>query len=83
MNTEAPELPSQRTKVSSRNQITLPAAVLAGAEIRAGDVLRVEVVADGVIRLVRERSRLDAIIGIAPDLTAHTDLETLRDEWHR
>lgn len=43
------------TKVSSKNQITLPVAALRAANVGPGDVLRVEVVEDGVFRLVRHR----------------------------
>jgi bifunctional DNA-binding transcriptional regulator/antitoxin component of YhaV-PrlF toxin-antitoxin module len=45
----------RRTKVSSKNQVTLPVAALRDAHVEPGDVLRVEVVADGVFRLVRDR----------------------------
>lgn len=70
-----------RTKVSSKNQITLPVAALAAAHVRSGDILRVEVVADGVFQLVRERSRLDPLIHSAPGLAAAADLESERDAW--
>ncbi|HEV2086842.1 MAG TPA: AbrB/MazE/SpoVT family DNA-binding domain-containing protein [Cryptosporangiaceae bacterium] len=83
MSAEVKERPTARTRVSRKNQVTLPVAALAEAHVRPGDVLRVEVVADGVFRLVRERSRLDGIIGIAPGLSAATDLQALRDEWDR
>jgi bifunctional DNA-binding transcriptional regulator/antitoxin component of YhaV-PrlF toxin-antitoxin module len=76
-------LPAQRTKVSSKNQITLPVAALAEANVRSGDILRVEVVAEGVFRLTRVRSRLDALIGTAPGLSAAADLQSARDEWAR
>jgi len=78
------DLPSgHRTKVSSKNQITLPVAALTAAHVHSGDVLRVEVVADGVFQLVRERSRLDAVVGSAPGLAAASDLESERDAWER
>jgi len=56
---------------------------MAAAGVGAGDVLRVEVEAEGVFRLVRERDPLDALIGSMPGLSAATDLDELRDEWER
>ncbi len=63
--------------------VTLPVAAMAAAGVGAGDVLRVEVEAEGVFRLVRERDPLDALIGSMPGLSAATDLDELRDEWER
>lgn len=74
---------TSRTKVSSKNQVTLPVAALAAAGVRSGDILRVEVVADGVFRLVRERSRIDAVAGTMPGVAAAADLEAERDAWER
>ena len=75
--------PVRTTKVSSKNQITLPVAALTAAKVKAGDVLRVEVVAEGVFRLVRQEDPVLALIGSAPGLSAATDLEELRNEWER
>jgi bifunctional DNA-binding transcriptional regulator/antitoxin component of YhaV-PrlF toxin-antitoxin module len=71
------------TKVSSKNQVTLPVAALAAAHVKAGDVLRVEVVEEGVFKLVREEDPLEALIGSMPGLSAVADLEGLRNEWER
>ncbi|MGL5929081.1 MAG: AbrB/MazE/SpoVT family DNA-binding domain-containing protein [Dermatophilaceae bacterium] len=73
----------RRTRVSSKNQVTLPVHALAAAHVRPGDVLRVEVVEDGVFRLVRERDPLEELIGSAPGISAATGLQQLRDEWDR
>jgi len=76
-----------RTKVSRKNQITLPVAALAAAHVTPGDVLRVEVVADGVFRLIRDsdpsRAALEQLIGSMPGLSAAANLEELRNEWER
>jgi bifunctional DNA-binding transcriptional regulator/antitoxin component of YhaV-PrlF toxin-antitoxin module len=45
----------ERTKVSRKNQVTLPVAALREAGVAPGDVLRVEMVSDGVFKLIRER----------------------------
>lgn len=69
--------------MSSKNQVTLPVAALAGAHLGPGDSVRVEVVADGVLQLVRVHDPLEALIGSMPGLSAAVDLEALRDEWER
>lgn len=75
--------PPRRTKVSRKNQVTLPVAAMAAAGVDAGDVLRVEVEAEGVFRLVREQDPLDALVGSAPGISTAVDLDQLRDEWAR
>lgn len=77
------EVKGRTTKVSSKNQITLPVAAMAAAAVDAGDVLRVEVEAEGVFRLVRAQDPLDAFLGSAPGIAAAGDLDELRDEWAR
>ncbi len=69
------------TRVSSKNQVTLPVAVLAASRIEAGDNVRIESGGDGRIVIVRERDPLEDIIGSMPGLSAATNLEALRDEW--
>jgi bifunctional DNA-binding transcriptional regulator/antitoxin component of YhaV-PrlF toxin-antitoxin module len=77
----------RRTKVSSKNQVTLPVAAMAAAHVKPGDTVRVEVVGDGVFRLVRERSWseefFEDFVGSSPGLSAAANLEELRDEWER
>jgi bifunctional DNA-binding transcriptional regulator/antitoxin component of YhaV-PrlF toxin-antitoxin module len=81
------EPPARTTKVSRKNQITLPVAAMAAAQVQVGDILRVEVVEEGVFRLVRQEdpfwSAFNELAGSAPGLAAATDLESLRDEWER
>jgi bifunctional DNA-binding transcriptional regulator/antitoxin component of YhaV-PrlF toxin-antitoxin module len=71
------------TRISSKNQVTLPVAALAAAHLRAGDRLRVEAEGDGKIVLLRDRDPLDRFIGAIPGLSAAADLERLRNEWER
>jgi bifunctional DNA-binding transcriptional regulator/antitoxin component of YhaV-PrlF toxin-antitoxin module len=77
----------RRTKVSRKNQVTLPVAAMAAAQVQPGDVLEVRVEGDGVVRLVRHRDprmdALDALIGSDPGVAAAADLEGQRDEWER
>lgn len=69
------------TKVSRKNQVTLPVAALRAAGIGQGDELRVEAEADGRIVLVRDGDPLDRFVGAIPGIGE--DLERLRDEWER
>lgn len=75
------------TKVSSKNQVTLPVAALRAAGVGPGDVLRVEVEADGVFRLVRERDPwwelFEKTAGSDLGITTREELEEMRDEWER
>lgn len=75
------------TKVSSKNQVTLPVAALRTAGVGPGDVLRVEVEADGVFRLVRERDPwwelFDETAGCNLGITSREELEEMRDGWER
>lgn len=64
-------------------RVTLPDQVLAEAHLTEGDKLAVEVVGDGVLRLVRRRHPLLDLAGAFPGISAATDLEGLRDEWER
>jgi AbrB family looped-hinge helix DNA binding protein len=68
------------TKVSSKNQITLPVAALRAAHIHPGDILHVEVDDEGRLTLVPEHDPLDAI-AVFPGLSDSADLEAERDAW--
>jgi len=78
---------ARTTKVSSKNQITLPVAALRAANVGPGDVLRVEVVGDGVFRLVRHRDPwwelFDELSSGAYPMISRDELEEMRDEWER
>lgn len=70
------------TRVSRKNQVTLPVAALAKARVKPGDRLMVEASGDGRILLVREHDVLDDFVGAVPGLS-RSNLERLRDEWER
>ncbi len=72
-----------RTRVSRKNQVTLPVASLAEAGVKPGDELLVRVEGDGRILLLRDHDPLDDFAGSIPGLAAATDLEALREEWER
>lgn len=71
------------TRVSRKNQVTLPVAALTAAHVSSGDELRVTAKGDGRILLERSIDPLDEFIGSVPGLTNATQLEALRDEWDR
>lgn len=77
--------PVRTTKVSRKNQVTLPVAALREAGVAPGDVLRVEVVSEGVFRLVRAREPwwdlFDKLAGSNRPITSREELEEMRDEW--
>lgn len=71
------------TRVSRKNQVTLPVAALRQAQVKPGDELRVTVDEDGRLVLTPVEDPLEALIGSMPGLSASADLEALRDEWPR
>jgi bifunctional DNA-binding transcriptional regulator/antitoxin component of YhaV-PrlF toxin-antitoxin module len=71
------------TRLSRKNQVTLPVAALTAARVKPGDDLRVQVEGDGRIVLLRDHDPLDQFVGSIPGLTAAADLQALREEWER
>jgi AbrB family looped-hinge helix DNA binding protein len=70
-----------RTRISAKNQVTLPVAAMRAAGLRPGDELRVESDGGGRIVLVRERDPLEDLIGDMGDVYTPGFLDRLRDEW--
>lgn len=71
------------TRVSGKNQVTLPVDALRQAHVEPGDDLRVTVDDQGRLVLTPVADPLEELIGSAPGLSAATNLELLRDEWDR
>jgi bifunctional DNA-binding transcriptional regulator/antitoxin component of YhaV-PrlF toxin-antitoxin module len=71
------------TKLSSKNQVTLPVAALRAARVEPGDEFRVEVDGEGRLLLIRQTDPLDEVIGAFPGLSAAADLEGERDAWRQ
>jgi bifunctional DNA-binding transcriptional regulator/antitoxin component of YhaV-PrlF toxin-antitoxin module len=71
------------TRLSTKNQVTLPVAALAAAHVSQGDELRVTAKGDGRILLERFVDPLAEFAGSIPGLSAATQLEKLRDGWDR
>ena len=80
---------TSQSRVSTKNQVTVPVDALRGAGIEQGDVVRFEVEARGVVRIVREhdaelkarRAALERWIGSMPGYAAEADLQAMRDQW--
>ena len=70
------------TRLSAKNQVTIPVSVLAETGVRAGDDLRVEAAGPGRIALVRTRDPLEELFGtVGGEVFPDGYLEELRGEW--
>ncbi|WP_067169194.1 AbrB/MazE/SpoVT family DNA-binding domain-containing protein [Microtetraspora niveoalba] len=67
-------------RISSKNQVTLPAAVLRRLGLHPGDPVDIEE-DDGHIVIRRHRSRFDGVVGTLPGFTEAVDVEAERDAW--
>ena len=71
------------TRISRKNQVTLPVDVLVRAGLGPGDTLAVELKTDGQIVLRREEDPLLRHIGAMTGMFPPGYLDDLRDEWER
>ena len=69
------------TRVSAKNQVTIPIDALAQAGLKTGDRLRAEVRGPGEVVLVREDDPLTRFAGALTDVYPAGELEELRREW--
>jgi AbrB family looped-hinge helix DNA binding protein len=69
------------TTISSKHQVTIPKAAMAGAGLRQGDRLRVEARGRGRVLLVREDDPVDRHAGALTGVYRRGELDELRDEW--
>lgn len=69
------------TRVSAKNQVTLPVEALQRAGIRTGDTLRAEVRGPGEVLLVREADPVAEYAGALTGVYAPDELHELRREW--
>ena len=69
------------TRVSRKNQVTLPVDALAIAGIGPGDSLMVEAKTSGEIVLRREEDPLERYFGSMTGMFPPDYLHDLRDEW--
>ena len=81
MATEVKKRTSGTSRISSKHQVTIPAAAMRRAGLRPGDELRIEEAGRGRVVLARTA---DAILRHAGALTGvypKGSLEKLRNEW--
>jgi bifunctional DNA-binding transcriptional regulator/antitoxin component of YhaV-PrlF toxin-antitoxin module len=69
------------TRISSKNQVTLPTDALDRAGVRAGERMRAEVRAPGEITLVRLTDPIDEFAGALTGAYPDGYLDQLRREW--
>jgi bifunctional DNA-binding transcriptional regulator/antitoxin component of YhaV-PrlF toxin-antitoxin module len=69
------------TRLSSKNQATIPVSVLREAAIGAGDTLRIEASGPGEVRLVRVPNRIERFSGSLAGVYPKGYLKKLRGEW--
>jgi bifunctional DNA-binding transcriptional regulator/antitoxin component of YhaV-PrlF toxin-antitoxin module len=70
-----------RTRISSKNQVTLPLDALAAAGLGHGDTLRVAAVGPGKLVLTREADPVTSYAGRLTGVYGPGYLDVLRDEW--
>lgn len=68
------------TRLSRKNQVTIPVDAVRAAGLHAGDELHV-VVEDGRVVLEREKDPLDEVLGSLPGVYGKDYLKKLRAEW--
>lgn len=77
------------TRLSGKNQVTIPVSVLEQAGLRAGDELKVEaddgrIVLEPALSLAeRRRAAIDRVAGTFTGMYPPGYLDRLRDEWER
>lgn len=71
------------SKVSSKNQVTLPVDTMRAAGLHAGDEIVIRPVGVGEIVLTARGSRVRRNAGIAKGIYRLGELDELRDEWER
>lgn len=69
------------TTISSKHQVTIPKAAMAGAGLRQGDRLRVESRGRGRVLLVRVEDPVERHAGSLTGVYRAGELDELRDEW--
>lgn len=69
------------TRVSSKNQVTIPIDALLVAGLRSGDTVMIEAKSTGEIILRREEDPLERYFGSMTGMFPPNYLRDLRDEW--
>ena len=71
-----------RSRISSKHQVTIPAAAFHSAGLAAGDVVRIEALGAGRVVVTKVDDLLDQYSGaLATGGALRRAVATLRDEW--
>jgi bifunctional DNA-binding transcriptional regulator/antitoxin component of YhaV-PrlF toxin-antitoxin module len=70
-----------RTRISAKNQATIPVAALRQAGLKPGDELRVEAAGAGRLVLTRVEETLAGYVGRLTGVYPRGALQKLRREW--
>jgi len=71
-----------QSRVSSKHQVTIPAAAFRGAGLREGDVLKVEAEGAGRVVMTKVDDVIDRYSGsLSAGGSLREGVEGLRDEW--
>jgi bifunctional DNA-binding transcriptional regulator/antitoxin component of YhaV-PrlF toxin-antitoxin module len=71
------------SRVSSKNQVTLPVEAMRAAGLRPGDEVTIRPNGAGEVVVALRGSRVRRHAGIATGIYAAGELNRLRDEWQR
>lgn len=71
------------SRVSSKNQVTLPVEVMRVAGLHPGDEVTIRPIGDGEVVVALRGSRVRRHAGIATAIYPAGELDRLRDEWQR
>jgi bifunctional DNA-binding transcriptional regulator/antitoxin component of YhaV-PrlF toxin-antitoxin module len=69
------------TRISAKNQATIPVQALKDAGLKPGDEVRVVVAGRGRVVLERDTNVVERHAGSLRRVYAPDEVETLRDEW--
>ena len=73
--------PKGRTRISAKNQATLPVSVLRTAKMKSGDEIRVAAEGDGRIVLYRDVGLVERHAGALSGTYGPDYLDEVRNEW--
>lgn len=71
------------SRLSSKNQITIPSAVMREAGLRPGDQLQVRAAGPGRVQVERAEDLVARFAGTLSGVYPEGYLDELRDEWRR
>jgi bifunctional DNA-binding transcriptional regulator/antitoxin component of YhaV-PrlF toxin-antitoxin module len=69
------------SRVSSKNQVTLPVEAMREAGLQPGDEVTIRPIGDGEVVVALRNSRVRRHAGIATGIYRADELDRLRDEW--